>query len=36
MYKELQEKGYRNVRRFEGGIVGWEDAGYALEGDWVK
>lgn len=36
MYKELHEKGYRNVRRFEGGIVGWEDAGYALEGDWVK
>lgn len=36
MYKELSEHGYRNVRRFEGGIVGWEDAGYPLEGTWVN
>ena len=35
MYKELEAHGYRNVRRFEGGIIGWEDAGYPLEGSWV-
>jgi rhodanese-related sulfurtransferase len=35
MYKELKERGYENVSRFEGGIVAWEDAGYRLEGEWV-
>jgi rhodanese-related sulfurtransferase len=32
LYKELVERGYQNVRRFEGGLQEWEDAGYPLEG----
>ena len=36
MYRELEKRGYKNVRRFEGGIVGWEDAGFPLEGEWVS
>jgi rhodanese-related sulfurtransferase len=35
MYKELVDRGYENVRRFEGGMLAWEDAGYPLEGEWV-
>jgi rhodanese-related sulfurtransferase len=35
LYKHLEERGYRNLRRFAGGIVAWEDAGYPLEGKWV-
>jgi rhodanese-related sulfurtransferase len=33
MYKELVDRGYEHVRRFEGGLLGWEDAGYPFEGD---
>jgi rhodanese-related sulfurtransferase len=36
LYKELDERGFKNLRRFAGGIDGWEEAGYPLEGDWVK
>lgn len=36
LYKELDKRGYKNLRRFEGGIVGWDEAGYPLEGEWVK
>lgn len=36
MYRELEKRGYKNVKRFEGGIVAWEDAGYPLEGEWVS
>jgi rhodanese-related sulfurtransferase len=36
MYRELEKRGFGNVRRFEGGIVAWEEAGYPLEGDWVN
>ena len=32
----LEQKGFKNVRRYAGGIADWEEAGYALEGDWVK
>jgi rhodanese-related sulfurtransferase len=35
MYQELTKRGFKNVRRFEAGLVGWEDAGYPLEGEWV-
>jgi rhodanese-related sulfurtransferase len=28
--------GYKNVRRYAGGIVDWEEAGYPLEGDFVN
>jgi rhodanese-related sulfurtransferase len=34
-YEALLEHGYRNVRRYEGGIVDWEEAGLPLEGTWV-
>jgi rhodanese-related sulfurtransferase len=36
MYRELEKRGFKNIRRFEGGILAWEDAGYPLEGDWVS
>lgn len=35
MYRELEKRGYRNLRRFAGGIAAWEDAGYPLEGEWM-
>ena len=31
-YKVLTENGYENVRRYAGGLEGWEEAGYPLEG----
>ena len=34
-YKMLTENGYRNVRRYAGGLEGWEEAGYPLEGELV-
>ncbi len=34
-YKFLEGKGYKNVRRFSGGLLDWEDGGYPLEGDLV-
>ena len=34
-YRGLVANGYRNVRRYAGGLSGWEDAGYPLEGDAV-
>lgn len=36
MYRELEKRGFEKLRRFEGGIVAWEDAGYQLEGEWVS
>jgi rhodanese-related sulfurtransferase len=35
MYFELVQRGYGDVRRFEGGLLAWEDAGYDFEGDAV-
>ena len=35
MYRELEKRGYRNLRRFAGGVAAWEDAGYPLEGNWM-
>jgi rhodanese-related sulfurtransferase len=28
--------GYSKIRRYAGGIVDWEQAGYPLEGDFVS
>lgn len=32
MYRELVARGYRDVRRYAGGLLDWEDAGLPLEG----
>ena len=34
-YHTLVRNGYRNVRRYAGGIQDWEEAGYPLEGNLV-
>jgi rhodanese-related sulfurtransferase len=34
-YQLLTKMGYSKVRRYAGGIVDWEQAGYSLEGDFV-
>ncbi len=34
-YKILVDDGFKNVRRYAGGLPDWEDAGYALEGEMV-
>ena len=32
-YQGLVAAGYSNVRRYEGGLSDWDDAGYPFEGD---
>ena len=34
-YKYLVHHGYMHVRRYAGGILDWEEAGYPLEGEMV-
>lgn len=34
-YRLLIENGYKNVRRYDGGLADWQEAGYALEGNWA-
>jgi len=34
-YRALVERGYRNVRRYAGGLLEWEEAGLPLFGDLV-
>jgi rhodanese-related sulfurtransferase len=34
-YQKLKSMGYKNVRRYAGGISDWEEAGYPLEGSFV-
>jgi rhodanese-related sulfurtransferase len=34
-YTMLQANGFKNVRRYAGGLAEWEQAGYPLEGDMV-
>jgi rhodanese-related sulfurtransferase len=36
LYHELVHRGYRDVRRYEGGLTDWEEAGLPLEGEWAK
>jgi rhodanese-related sulfurtransferase len=35
VYRDLVARGYRNVRRYSGGLMDWEDAGLPLEGAFV-
>src|SRR5688500_274329 len=35
VYRDLVRRGYRNVRRYSGGLLDWEDAGLPLEGSFV-
>ena len=32
-YRFLVDQGFTNVRRYAGGIIDWEDAGYPIESD---
>ena len=32
LYRELVQRGYRNLRRYAGGLLDWEEAGLPLEG----
>lgn len=34
-YHVLDKAGYKNLRRFSGGLADWADAGYPLEGEQV-
>lgn len=36
LYRDLVAHGYRNVRRYAGGLLDWEDAGLPLEGSFVS
>jgi rhodanese-related sulfurtransferase len=36
LYRDLVRRGYRDVRRFAGGLMDWEDAGLPLEGSSVE
>jgi rhodanese-related sulfurtransferase len=35
LYRDLVRRGYRNVRRYAGGLLDWEDAELPLEGTFV-
>ena len=35
LYRDLVRRGYRDVRRYAGGLLDWEDAGLPLEGTFV-
>jgi rhodanese-related sulfurtransferase len=35
LYRDLVARGYRDVRRYSGGLLDWEDAGLPLEGAFV-
>jgi rhodanese-related sulfurtransferase len=36
LYRDLLGRGYRNVRRYSGGLLDWEDAGLPLEGAFAE
>jgi rhodanese-related sulfurtransferase len=35
LYRDLVRRGYRDVRRYAGGLLDWEEAGLPLEGTFV-
>ena len=35
LYRDLVRRGYRDVRRYSGGLLDWEEAGYPLAGEAV-
>ena len=35
LYRDLLRRGYRNVRRYSGGLLDWEDAGLPVEGEFA-
>lgn len=35
LYRDLVRHGYRNVRRYAGGLLDWEDAGLPTEGEFA-
>lgn len=38
-YNLLVDQGFKNVRRYAGGLLDWEDAGFPLEGEtvtWIR
>jgi rhodanese-related sulfurtransferase len=36
LYRDLVRRGHRNVRRYSGGLLDWEDAGLPLEGEFIE
>jgi rhodanese-related sulfurtransferase len=36
LYRALLEHDYKNVRRYAGGLIDWEEAGLPLEGDLME
>ncbi len=36
LYRDLVQRGYRNVRRYAGGLLDWEEAGLPLEGEFAS
>jgi rhodanese-related sulfurtransferase len=36
VFYRLEAQGYKNIRRYAGGIEDWEEAGYPLEGEWAE
>ncbi len=36
LYRDLVKRGYRNVRRYSGGLMEWEDSGLPLEGTFAS
>jgi rhodanese-related sulfurtransferase len=36
LYRDLVGRGYRNVRRYSGGLIDWEEAGLPMEGNLVS
>jgi hypothetical protein len=36
VYQHLIDHGFKNTRRYAGGVADWEDAGYPLEGERVR
>jgi rhodanese-related sulfurtransferase len=35
LYRDLVRRGYRNVRRYSGGLLEWEETGLPLQGEFV-